>query len=45
MKAWHTPASTIGRHPLQGATPAARQNQFRGVCGVTPLPFTEVSAC
>jgi hypothetical protein len=45
MKVWTTPASTFGRRPLKGATPAAWQSQFRGVCSVTPLPFTEVSAC
>ncbi len=27
-----TPAPTFGRHPLQGATPAAWQSQFRGAC-------------
>jgi hypothetical protein len=27
-----TPEAACGRLPLEGATPAARQSRFRGVC-------------
>jgi len=40
-----TPAPAFGRHPLKGATPAAWQSQFRGVCWVTTPLHSEVIAC
>ena len=41
----NTPASTCGRHPLKGATPAAWPSQFRGVCWTTSPLSMEVWAC
>lgn len=45
MKALSTLASTCGRHPLEGATPAAWQSQFRGVCWTTSTLPMEVPTC
>ena len=45
MKALSTPASTCGRHPLKGATPAAWQSQIRGVCWITSTLSMEVLTC
>jgi hypothetical protein len=45
MNTLSTPASTCGRHPLKGATPAAWRSQFRGVCLATSPLSMEVWTC
>jgi hypothetical protein len=45
MKTLFTPASTCGRHPLKGATPAAWPSQFRGVRWPTSPLSMEVPPC